>query len=413
VKPLPEAQREVLSAVRPLPPVEVPLESALGLVPAEPILCPHDVPPFTNSAMDGFAVRAADTVGAPVVLEVLEDVPAGAVPTVAVGSGQAVRIMTGAPMPEGADAVVMVELTSGSGDRVEICEEVPPGAAVRPAGGDLAAGEMVVDMGVRLGPAHLGLLASIGVTRPVVRRRPVVAILSTGDEVLPMETASLPPGAIRDANRPMLRARAAGLGAEVADFGIVPDDPTGLRSVLEEAAASSDAVVTSGGVSMGDYDLVKQVLTGMGSVEFWRVAMQPGKPFAFGRVGETPLFGLPGNPVSVTVAFEQFVRPALLHRMGARFLFRPRAKGILTEPVETDPERTVFLRVSVDVSHRGRLVSLSGGQASNVLSALAGADAFAVVPVGTAGLPAGAEVELEMYCRPESRTAEEVLGWAG
>jgi molybdopterin molybdotransferase len=240
-----------------------------------------------------------------------------------------------------------------------------------------------------------------------------VAILSTGDEVLPMETASLPPGAIRDANRPMLRARAAGLGAEVADFGIVPDDPTGLRSILEEAAASSDAVVTSGGVSMGDYDLVKQVLTGMGSVEFWRVAMQPGKPFAFGRVGETPLFGLPGNPVSVTVAFEQFVRPALLHRMGARFLFRPRAKGILTEPVETDPERTVFLRVSVDVSHRGRLVSLSGGQASNVLSALAGADAFAVVPVGTAGLPAGAEVELEMYCRPESRTAEEVLGWAG
>ncbi len=408
---LPEAQREVLAAMTPLPPVRVPLGEALGLVLAEPVDAPHDIPPFANSAMDGFAVRAVDTVGAPVTLEILEDVPAGSTPTLPVGPGQATRIMTGAPMPEGADAVVMVEDTSSLGDRVQIGETVAGGASVRAAGGDLEAGERVFDAGERLGPARLGVLASIGVTTPVVARRPRVAIRSTGDEVLPAETEVLPPGAIRDANRPMLAARAAELGAEVLDLGIVPDDAARLRSALEEAAESADVVLTSGGVSMGDYDLVKQVLTERGSVDFWRVAMQPAKPFAFGFVGGTPLFGLPGNPVSVTVSFEQFARPAILHRMGSRALFRPRVPGTLTEAVDTDPEKVVFLRVAVRRQEGEWLAAPSGGQSSNVLSALARADAFAVVPVGTGGLAAGENVELEMFHWPETRTAEEVLGW--
>jgi molybdopterin molybdotransferase len=240
-----------------------------------------------------------------------------------------------------------------------------------------------------------------------------VAILSTGDEVVPPETPRLGPGSIRDANRPILAALAADLGAEVIDLGIVGDDAGRLRAALEEAAAGSDAVLTSGGVSMGAYDLVKQVLGELGSVEFWRVAMQPAKPFAFGFLGGTPLFGLPGNPVSVMVSFEQFARPALLRRMGSRKLFRPRVPGVMAEEVETDPAKTVFLRVALERRGSDWIASRSGGQDSNVLTAMARAAAFAVIPVGTGAVPAGGAVELEMFRWPEQRTAEEVLGWKG
>ncbi|MBU1493508.1 MAG: molybdopterin molybdotransferase MoeA [Actinobacteria bacterium] len=413
MKPLAEAQRRVLGAMAPLPIERVPLAAAAGLVLVEPADAPHDVPPFTNSAMDGFAVRAADLAAAPVDLVIVEDVPAGSVPALPVGPGQAARIMTGAPMPEGADTVVMVEATSSSGDRVHIGEPVPAGASVRAAGSDVASGERVFAVGTRLGPTHLGLLAAIGISAPMVRRRPRVAVLSTGSEVMPAETGRLAVGAIRDANRPLLMAMIAEAGAEAVDFGIVPDDAALLRSTLGEAAATCDAVLTSGGVSMGDYDLVKQVLAETGSIEFWRVAMQPAKPFAFGLLGETPLFGLPGNPVSVTVAFEQFVRPALLHRMGARLLFRPRIVGVLDEAVETDPAKIVFLRVIARYAAGEWRVGLSGGQSSHELTALAAANAFAVIPVGTGGLAAGEQVELEMFRWPEARTAEEVLGWTG
>jgi molybdenum cofactor synthesis domain-containing protein len=413
MRPLPEAQAEVLAAMAPLPAEPTPLDDALGLVLVDPVAAPHDVPPFANSAMDGFAVRASDVADAPVVLEVLEDVPAGSVPTLPVGPGQATRIMTGAPLPAGADAVVMVEKTSAQGDRVRIEYPVDEGTSVRLAGSDVAAGQTVLEPGVRLSPFHLGLLAAIGVAAPLVRRRPRVAVLSTGDEVMPPDTASLAPGAIRDANRPLLAGLAAELGAETIDFGIIPDDAGQLRAALEEAATTADAILTSGGVSMGDYDLVKQVLSEMGSVDFWRVAMQPAKPFAFGTVGDTPLFGLPGNPVSVTVAFEQFVRPGLLHRMGARRLFRPRLRGVVAHDLDTDPAKIVFARVNVARQDGGWSVSSSGGQSSHALAALAAADAFAVVPVGTGKVTAGESVDVEMFRWPESRTAEEVLGWTG
>lgn len=314
-------------------------------------------------------------------------------------------------MPAGADAIVIVEETERP-DRghVLVRSSVEAGENLRRAGGDLEAGARVFDAGERLGPQHLGVLASIGVAAPKVRRRPRVAILSTGDEVLPPDTTDLRPGKIRDSNRPMLGGLLADLGAEVVDMGIVPDDASALRSTLERASAECDAVLTSGGVSMGEYDLVKQVLSELGEIDFWKVAMQPAKPFAFGFLGDTPLFGLPGNPVSVTVAFEQFVRPALLHRMGATRLFRPRVPGVLLEGANTNPEKTVFLRMRATLEGDRWVASPSGGQLSNMLTALARADAFAVVPMGTGAVEAGGRVDLEMFRWPETRTMQEVVG---
>lgn len=410
MRPLADAQREVLGAMDPLSTVAVDLDDALGLALAESVEAPHDLPPFDNSAMDGFAVRAVDTSGAPVELEVVDDVAAGHVSDRVVEAGTAIKIMTGAPMPLGADAVVIVEETEpGADGGVVVRSSVVPGAAVRAAGGDLVAGATVLEAGERLDPARIGLLASIGVARPSVRRRPVVSVLSTGDEVLPPGTEELRPGTIRDSNRPMLVGLLRDLGAEVVDLGIVADDARLLRSTLEETAATSDAVLTSGGVSMGDHDLVKQVLAELGEIAFWRVAMQPAKPFAFGFLGSTPLFGLPGNPVSVTVAFEQFVRPALLTRMGATRLFRPRVTGVLAEPVRTNPEKVVFLRTALHHDDGRLQVSLAGGQGSHMLSALAAADGFAVVDVGRGDLDPGEKVDVELFRATEHRTYEEVL----
>lgn len=411
MRPLPEAQADVLDAVAALPAVAMPVWEAAGLVLAAPVVAPHDVPPFPNSALDGYAVRAADVAAAPVILPVVEDVPAGSVPTRAVEPGTAIKIMTGAPLPDGADTVVRVEDTEPLPDgHVRVLTSPPPGEGCRPAGGDLRAGDPVLEAGTRLVPAHLGLLASLGVT-PIVRRRPVVAVLSTGDEVVPPETPELAPGKIRDTNRVVLTAWLRDLGVDVLDLGIVPDDARRLRAALDEGASKADVVVTSGGVSMGEYDLVKALLTELGSVEFWQVAMQPGKPFAFGHLAGTPFFGLPGNPVSVLVSGEQFLRPALLAMMGARRLFRPRYHGTMTEPVRTDPRKAVFVRVAVDHDpDRGFVARPSGGQSSNVLSALASADAFAVIPVGVGDVAAGDPVDLEMFRWPEARTREEALG---
>jgi molybdopterin molybdotransferase len=410
VRSLVEAQREVLDAMAVLPVETVALEQAAGLVLAAEVRAPHPVPPFANSAVDGFAVRAADTAGAPVDLSVIEDIPAGSVPTRSVESGTAARIMTGAVIPDGADAVVMVEDTEPGTEQVRVFAAAGPGDHIRRAGGDMDAGAVVFEAGVRLTPAHLGVLASIGVGRPRVFRRPTVAVLSTGDEIVPADTAELRPGTIRDSNRPMLVAMLRELGVEVIDLGIVPDEEEVLRATLDRAAGAADAIVTSGGVSMGEHDLVKKVLAESGTIDFWRVAMQPAKPFAFGFLGETPLFGLPGNPVSVSVAFEQFVRPAILARMGAKRLFRPRSLAVTGDAMDTDPGKIVFLRVAVSSGESLPRVRLAGAQGSNVLSALAGADAFAVVPVGVGAVAAGDRVEVEWFKSAERRTRSEALG---
>jgi molybdopterin molybdotransferase len=409
MKPLPQAQREVLAAITPLPTQHIDLVAAAGLALAEPVVARHDLPPFANSAMDGYAVLAADIVVTPVVLEVLEDIAAGSVPTKAVLPGTAIKIMTGAPMPAGADTVVPVEDTEPGSRSVKITASWPHGASVRPAGGDVPSGTTVLEIGERLTAARLGVCASLGYHSPLVRRRPRVAIMSTGDEIVPPETAELAPGKIRDANRFTLRGNLEELGVEVIDLGIVGDDADQLKETFAEAAAGADVVVSSGGVSMGEYDLVKHLLAELGSVDFWKVAMKPAKPFAFGRLGDTPFFGLPGNPVSVAVAYEQFLRPALLHMMGATRIFRPRLPGVLDQDVKTDPEKVVFLRVAVQPGDDGHLhASLSGAQGSNILTALAAADALAVIPVGTSQVARGTLVELEMLRMPESKTAAEV-----
>ncbi len=404
MKPLREAQREVIAGVGLMGPERVPIEDALHRVLVEPAVAGGPIPPFPNAAMDGFAVRASDVVDVPVTLSVNEDVPAGTVPTLAVEPGTATRIMTGAPMPQGADCVVPVEdTTDGTAGSVAILASVDVGAHVRPAGGDIAAGEVVVQPGTRLTARHLASLASIGVA-PVVSRRPVVALMSTGDEVVEYTTERLGRGKIRDTNRVMLQAMLDGLGIPYVDLGIIGDDVESLRDAYLEAAAVGDAIVSTGGVSMGDFDFVKQILRESGSVDFWKVAMQPGKPFAFGHVEGVPLFGLPGNPVSTFVSFEQFVRPALLAMMGATKLLRPRIRGIMGEDVSTSDEKDVFVRVMLAGDSDGSFVAVTaGGQGSNVLSALAAADAFAVVPVGTGSVSAGDPVDLEMFTWEESR----------
>ena len=408
MKPLAAARREVLSAMRLLPVLEVPLDRAQGLALASDVIAPHAVPSFANSAMDGYAVRVADVADPPVELHISEDVPAGHVASGSVRPGSVIKIMTGAPIPEGAEAVVKVEDTEPvPGGRVRIMASVPMGTAVRPAGGDLAEGQLVMPAGVRLGPVHLGVLATIGVSAPQVRRRARVAVLSTGDELFPADAQSLPPGGIRDSNRPLLKGLLSDVGVEIVDMGIIPDQEDRLRAALKEASAAADVTVTSGGVSMGEYDLVKQVLSSLGDVGLWKVAMQPAKPFAFGLIHGTPLFGLPGNPVSALVAFEQFVRPSLLKMMGARALFRPRVPAVAGHSLRTNPEKTVFVRVVVDLEGGRMVARSSGGQGSNVLSAAAVANGMAVVPRGVASVGEGEPVAVEMLRSPETRREED------
>ncbi len=406
MKPLEEVRAMVLAAATSLDAEPVRLEDALGRVLAGNVIAPEDVPPFRNSAMDGYAVRATDVEAAGAVLEVVGEVAAGITSEIHVRPGQAVKIMTGAPMPEGADTVVRVEDTeSESGAaQVAVAVSVAPGTSVRPAGGDVHRGQLVFSAGTRLTPMHIGVLATIGVGDPEVRRRPRVAFMSTGDELTPVTEPILRPGAIRDSNRPMLHALLVEAGAENIDAGIVRDDPDALRAALNRAASEADVIVSTGGVSMGDYDVTKLVLRESSDVRFLKVAIQPAKPFAFGSIGDALFFGLPGNPVSVLVSFETFLRPALLAMQGARHVLRPRRQAVAAERLATDEEKTVFVRVNVMETTEGvPLVVTSGGQSSNVLSAAANADAFAVVPRGVGVVEEGEQVTIEMFKSPESR----------
>ncbi len=412
MKPLRDAQREVLAAVSPLPAIRAPLSRCLGLVLAAPVTASHPVPPFANSAVDGYAVSVEDIAKPGVVLDVIEHVAAGAVPVATLRPGAAIKVMTGAPLPNGTAAVVKVEDTENpEPDTVRIVTPADAGSAIRPIGGDIAAGDTVLTAGERLGPAHLGVLASLGEVTPLVHRRPLVAVMSTGDEIVPPDTGDLAPGQIRDANRPLLVGLLTELGVDLLDLGIVADDAADLRRAIADAVAA-DVVVTSGGVSMGDHDVVKEELAALGTVEFWKVAMQPAKPFGFGALARdggdmVPFFGLPGNPVSVFVAFEQYLRPALLKMMGATARFRPRVPGILIDGARTDPEKDVFVRVVATMDPDGSWWAQSaGGQSSNVLSAMAAANAFAVVGRGTDVVEPGGAVTLELFRQPATRPEE-------
>lgn len=381
----------------------IPFDEGVGRVLAEAVVSSEDVPHFANSAMDGFAVRATDVSEPDAVLEVLADLPAGQVASVSMSDGQAIRIMTGAPMPDGADTVVRVEDTTAEGDKVRIHTVVEEGTYVREAGGDVRAGQVVFDPGLRMGPIHVGVLATLGLVEPVVSRRPRVAVMSTGNELQPPATQNLAPGMIRDSNRPMLVGLLEDAGAEVIDYGRIGDDTDELRAALGRAAVETDAIVTTGGVSMGDYDVTKLVLREEAGVDFIKVAMKPGKPLAFGRLGGAPFFGLPGNPVSVVVSFEQFVRPALLTMQGARAVLRPQMTVAAGERLVTDPAKTVFLRVRLEGDGAALRATQAGGQASNILSVAAVADAFAVVPIGVETIDEGEPVLIELFRSPETR----------
>lgn len=390
---------EILSKSRVLGSESTGLGTAVGRILATDIVAPHDVPSFANSAMDGFAVVASDVITPGAQLEIVEDIAAGSVGSKHVEPGQAARIMTGAPMPRGADTVVRVENTSETNGKVEIHTALSLGNSVRPVGGDVTSGTVVFAAGTRLTPTHIGTLATIGVVEIVVGKRPKVAVMSTGDELVPAETVTLDPGKIRDSNRPMIVALAEASGAEVIDCGRIPDNAVEFRAAIGQAVAEADVIVTSGGVSMGDFDVVKAVLRDEAGVDFFPVAMKPGKPQGFGVLGGTLFFGLPGNPVSVFVSFEQFVRPALLAMQGATRLLRQRVKGVAGEVLTSDVAKEEFVRVR----YNGDVVVISGGSGSHVLSGAANADAFAVLGIGEDRVDKGAQVVLELFGATETR----------
>ena len=388
-----EARRHVLDRVPTAAPRAIPVGDALGLVLAESVVATEPVPPFANTAMDGFALRAADTAGAPVVLEIVETIAAGHAPMVEIGPGQAARIFTGAPMPAGADAVVMVERTSALDDhRVHVEIEVPPGNHVRPAGDDLQVGRTVFEAGEVLTAGHLGVLSSLGVEAVLAHPRVRVGVLSTGDELVE-GPGDLAPGQIRDSNRRTLLALAATAGCDVVDLGIVPDDETAITDAIRRGVAECDAVLTSGGVSMGDIDLVKVILDRLGEMRWMQIAIKPAKPFAFGLVEGTPVFGFPGNPVSSMVSFEVLGRPALRQAMGHRDLDRPTMLATADEALDRRPDGKVHLaRVVAAHGADGRVhVRSAGGQGSHHLGAMASANALALLADGD-GVEAGGEV---------------------
>jgi len=406
VIPLEDARKQILATVPTLPAVTLPVGEALGLVTAEPLAATEPIPPFANTGVDGYAVRAADTAGAapgaPVRLRVVGELPAGRAPTVPVGPGEAIRIMTGAPVPDGADAVVMVEDTAfegtagpgGAGGVVAISRAAKAGDHIRAAGGDLLPGAAAIPAGAVLGPAHLGVVCSLGHASVSVVRRARVAVMSTGDELVPPgEPISI--GQIRDSNRPMLMGMVAQAGCEPVDFGIGVDEESVITERLEKAAATCDAVVTSGGVSMGDYDMVKLVLSRIAEMEWWQVAIKPAKPLAFGMIGGVPIFGLPGNPVSSHISFELFARPALLQMMGQARRFRPVHGAVAEHDMRRRPDGKLYLdRVTLRRDDAGRLLAArTGVQASNVLSAMAMADGLALLPDGE-GVGTGEPVDI-------------------
>lgn len=397
-----EARQLVLDLVAPLPPHRVALGQALGLAVAADLYAGEPMPPFTNSAMDGFAVRAADGLtareNAPVRLRVTGDLPAGGVATLSVDSGTALRIMTGAPMPAGADAVVPLEHTQSGADWVELRRPVRPGANIRQAGEDIPAGGLVVAAGAPVRPGEIGVLASTGFVTVPVFPRARVAILTTGDELV--DCGTVPgPGQIRDANLHALCAQIASFGATPISFPRIPDRRERVEASLNEALEACDVLITTGGVSVGDCDFVKPALELLGAEPvFWRVAQKPGGPLGFWMLGGKPVFGIPGNPVAAMLMAEEYVRPALRRMMGFRHLHRPERTGILEQAWrKSGPDgRVHFLRVIVREEGGTRFAALTGPQGSGILSSMLRANALAVIQQDDLAIPAGGRVLLHL-----------------
>lgn len=393
-----EALERILARVRPLEPVSTALMDALGLTLAEDVVADRDVPPFRNSAMDGYAVVGADVAEVPAVLKVVGEVAAGGLPTRAIARGEAMRIMTGAPLPDGADTIVRVEDTDNGAEAVRITAATRLGTSVRAAGEDLRTGETILTRGTALRPAEIGVLATLGRGSVLAVGRPRVAVLSTGDELVELDQP-LGPGRIRDANRYSLATAARASGATPVPLGIVRDTADDLRRALRAAASQADLIVTSGGVSVGDHDHVKPVVDELGSMDFWSIAIRPGRPLAFGEIDGRLIFGLPGNPVSSLLGFELFVRPALLLMAGRRLLHRPRVTATFDDTLDTPPGLRFFARGVYDPSTN--TVRTTGPQGSGILRSMALANCLIDIPDTVQHVERGDRVTVIRTDQPE------------
>lgn len=389
-----EARHKILELVAPGAPLRVRLDQAAGLCALGDVRAPHALPPFANSSMDGYAVRRSDL--DPLrPLEVIGEIRAGDAADVALRPGETMRIMTGAPVPPAADAIVPVEVASES-DGVLTVHEVPAASFIRPAGDDIDAGAVAVEAGVRLGAAELALLASLGVSPLEVRPAPHVACVTSGDELVAPEDP-ISAGQIRDSNALALTALVHETGGTTVVLPRVPDDPEAVTMALQTAAAEADLVLSAGAVSVGRHDYVRQVVERDGEVALWRVAVQPGKPLLAGTIYGTPFIGLPGNPVSVHVGFEQFVRPALRKMLGCSALLRPLARATLTESITKPPGRLHLVRVKL-AQDRGRLLATpTGPQGSHIQTSLVGCDGLVRFAADLTRLDEGAEVDVEVW----------------
>jgi molybdopterin molybdotransferase len=385
---VPEASAQILADIHPLPIERVPLLDALGRVLATPVVSPLTLPPWDNSAMDGYAVRAADVAQAtpdqPVVLRVLETVPAGGRATVAVGPGEATQVMTGAPIPNGADTVVRIEDTDGGDARVTIRNNRDAGRNVRPRGEDIHAGQVVIPAHTPIGPAQIGVLASVGAAAVEVYRRPRVAIAGSGNELVDLDRFHevLAGTKIVSSNSYALSALVRSAGGIPVNIGTAADSPAALRELLERARGC-DLIITTGGISVGAFDYTREVIADLGAdMRFWRIRMRPGAPVGYGLLRGTPWIGLPGNPVSTMVTFELFVRPALRLMQGHEQLFRRPVAAIMEEPVTITADLTHFLRgiVRTQPSNGTLTARLTGPQGSGILTSMSLANALLVVP---------------------------------
>ena len=392
-----DAREQMLETIPILPTEKRGILECVNYVLTEELKATENIPPFDNSAMDGFAVRAADLKDAskenPIVLSVVETIAAGYTPEKPVSNRQAARIMTGAMMPEGADAVVMQEVTELNGDKVTIFESVEKNENVRFTGESVRQGDSVMSHGKVLRPPEVSMLASLNIDEVAVNRKPKVAIVSTGDELTPLGEP-LKPGKIRDSNRYGIFAQVQNAGGIPIDMGIAPDDEEETERIFKDAIAIADALITSGGVSVGEHDIVKNVLTKLGDMNFWRVAMKPGKPQAYGKIHGKPVFGLPGNPVSSLVVFELFVRPALLKMAGHTDLLRPTFKATLETDVTNKDGRVNFMRAILTECDAQYIAKTTGPQGSGILHSLVLANGLITIPSG-ATLSAGQTVDAQ------------------
>jgi molybdopterin molybdotransferase len=399
-----EAQQRILSFFSPAELTDIPLIQAEGRILAQDCFADIDLPPFDNSAMDGFAVISQDTLNAasdrPVYLEVIADIPAGSDSNVVITRGMAARIMTGAPIPSGANTIVIVEDTDFDyrtpgiplPEKVAIFQPSAIGTHIRHQGDDIHSGQIIINQGTILRPQDLGVLAMLGKAMVPVHRQPRIALFSSGDELIPVN-APLTKGKIRDANTYTLTACAQQSGAEVIHLGIVPDDRAAIKTLLDGAIDEKvDMIVSSAGVSVGAYDYVREVVEGQGRLDFWKVNVRPGKPLAFGSYREIPFFGLPGNPVSAFIGFELFIRPVLQKMSGNSSLHRPRHVVHIQEEISSDG-RESYLRAEVTNQDGRWNARLTGHQGSGNLLSLVRANALLIVPSGVKSLPAGTNLE--------------------